>query len=107
MFEAAGNRTRMALPLGMDGSPVVAASKAQETTAEPESPKNGGGSGNGGNGNGREGGFNTEGVDPAILGLLKRLPQGGTVMTAKRRKQFIDAFTNVVNFIYPDADDPQ
>lgn len=60
---------------------------------------------NGGNGGG--GGGDDTGIDPAIVGLLKRLPKGGTPMTAKRRKALIDAFTNLVEFIYPDVEDAE
>ncbi len=102
LFEAAGNRTRMALPLGVESSSSAPATpKLREKPDSPDTTKNGGGNGNGGGG----GGFNGDGIDPAILGLLMRLPPGGTLMSAKRRKALIDAFTNVVSFIYPDAAD--
>lgn len=105
LFEMAGSRTRMVVPLG--AAPPAAASAAAPpghavpppAAAHHPSPvsderRHGGG-----------GGGDDIGIDPAIVGLLRRLPPGGTPMSAKRRKALIDAFTNVVGFIYPDADD--
>ena len=96
LFKAAGNRTRMVMPLA--GSATV--TPPTEPPAEPPPPPRHGGSGGGGNG----GGYDTGNIDPAILGLLQRLPPGGTPLTSKRRKTLIDAFTATVSFIYPDAD---
>ena len=45
------------------------------------------------------------GIDPAIIGLLQRLPPGGTSLPAVKRKQLIAAFTSVVKFIYPEPED--
>lgn len=95
LFKAAGNRTRMVMPLGPT-APTLAPPPAAPADAPELSSRYGGGNGGGGG---------DDGIDPAILGLLKRLPVGGTPMTEKRRKALIDAFTNVVSFIYPDADD--
>ena len=100
LFKAAGNRTRMVMPLAMPGSaaPVV----PPPLTPKPITPsterdgRNGGGGGGGGDGEGE--------IDPAILGLLRRLPPGGTPLSGKRRKALIDAFTATVGFIYPEAD---
>lgn len=114
MFEAGGpgNRSRLAMPLGVDMTAVN-----DPVTGEKRDDENGGGSGGSGGGSGSGGGKGESGgsaggwmaaaesIDPAIVGLLMRLPEGGTPMTQKRRKALIDAFTNVVNFIYPDADD--
>jgi hypothetical protein len=100
LFETAGNRSRMVMPLGA-APPSPSAAPAAPVAEIPETPRNGGSGGGGGGG----GGSDDTGIDPAIAGLLKRLPPGGTPMTAKRRKALIDAFTNVVGFIYPDADD--
>ncbi len=47
----------------------------------------------------------TSGIDPAIIGLLQRLPPGGTPLPAVKRKQLIAAFTSVVKFIYPEPED--
>lgn len=100
LFETAGNRTRMVMPLG--AAPPAASTPPAPNTSHvqtPEPRRNGSGGGGGGD--------DGDGIDPAILGLLKRLPPGGTTMNAKRRKALIDAFTNVVGFIYPDADEPE
>lgn len=104
LFDTSGNRSRMVMPLSMgDAAPVAPPPQQQQQQPfldRQESIRNGGGGG-GGDGGGNDLGS----IDPAILGLLKRLPPGGSAMTAKRRKALIDAFTNLVGFIYPDADD--
>ena len=99
LFKAAGNRSRMVMPLGVTPTATTPA-PAPQVSPEPPPPAYGGGGG-GGTGNGGDIGA----IDPAIIGLLKRLPPGGTPLTAKRRKALIDAFTATVGFIYPDADD--
>lgn len=101
LFDAAGNRTRMVMPLGASAPPAPTTPPAPPRNETPEVPRFGGGNGGGGSGGA---GNDQTGIDPAILGLLQRLPPGGTSMSAKRRKALIDAFTNVVSFIYPDAD---
>jgi hypothetical protein len=104
LFEAAGNRTKMVMPLDAGNSPMAAPAPAIVTPEVPEKPRHGG---NGGGGGGGGNGMNTDAIDPAIIGLLMRLPVGGTPMSPKRRKALIDAFTNVVSFIYPDAEDAE
>lgn len=69
--------------------------EGETKTTEPVT--GGGGSGSGGGGEGD--------IDPAIYGLLQRLPASGTPLSDKRRKALIDAFTSLVNFIYPEADE--
>lgn len=96
MFEAAGNRTRMTMPLGTATPAPASPPRPIPQAGTHETPRGSGGGGGGGD---------DSGIDPAIVGLLKRLPVGGTPMTSKRRKALIDAFTNLVEFIYPDADD--
>ena len=91
LFSAAGNRTRMVMPLAE--SPPPSASPVPE---QPEVVRQGG--------HGGDGGGDGINIDPAILGLLKRLPPGGTPLSDKKRKALIEAFTATVNFIYPDAD---
>ena len=44
-------------------------------------------------------------IDPALSGLLQRLPPGGTSMSKSKRDQLVKAFTSVVEFIYPDKED--
>jgi hypothetical protein len=96
LFKAAGNRTRMTMPLTLPGGSGKMV--PPQPAAAAETPKNGGGNGGGG-GDGTE-----DGIDSAIRGLLRRLPPSGTPLTAKRRKDFIDAFTALVTVIYPEAE---
>jgi hypothetical protein len=96
LFKAAGNRTRMTMPLTLPGGATAMLPPAPATPVEQ--PGTGGGNGGGG------GDGPGTGIDPAILGLLRRLPPGGTPMSSKRRKALIDAFTAMVGFIYPEAD---
>ena len=44
-------------------------------------------------------------IDPAIAGLLRRLPPSGRPLSAEKRKRLIDAFTSVVAWIYPEEED--
>lgn len=112
LFET-GGRTRMILPVGAAPPSQTSAPPTPAPAAPPSAPDTrhhvggpgGGGTGGGGAGNGTNSTIDESGIDPAIVGLLRRLPPGGTPMSAKRRKALIDAFTNVVGFIYPDADD--
>ena len=96
-FKATGNRSRMVMPLaGSNGGVGTGSAPPKVTEPEKSATQQ---RGNGG------GGDDGSGVDPAILGLLKRLPPGGTPITAKNRKALIDAFTAVVTFIYPDVEE--
>lgn len=105
LFRAAGNRSKMVMPLTA-ASPVIAAARdaAPSGLNGERSEEHGvlrrGGSGGGGS----SGGGEDDNIDPAILGLLRRLPPGGTALSAKRRKEFIDAIVAAVAYIYPDAD---
>ncbi len=101
LFDAAGNRTRMVMPLASGAaspSPTPSTSEPKATTTRSIDPPRWGGGGHGGGG-----GSDSE-IDPAILGLLRRLPAAGTPLTAQRRKALIDAFTSVVAFIYPEGE---
>lgn len=102
LFDAAGNRTRMVMPLGVTPPASTTPAPAHHSPA-PSPPVDVPRQGSGGGG----GGGDDSGIDPAIVGLLRRLPPGGTPMTAKRRKALIDAFTNLVGFIYPDSEDSE
>lgn len=101
LFKAAGNRTKMVMPLTLPGG------NAQLTSPLPppqaDTTKNGGGGGGNGSGGGG-GGDDVDGIDPAIIGLLRRLPASGTPLSSKRRKALIDAFTSMVGWIYPEAE---
>ena len=99
LFKAAGNRTKMVMPLTLPGGSASMVPPPPAHT-DPPAPRRGGGNG-GGNGGDGDGG---EDIDPAIMGLLRRLPPGGTPLSSKRRKALIDAFTATVGFIYPEAD---
>lgn len=96
LFEAAGNRSRMTMPYGLG----AASTGVQDQPANPPAPEPAPRTG----GNGGGGGGDDLGIDPAILHLLRRLPAAGSPLSAKRRKQLIDAFTATVGFIYPEAD---
>src|SRR6185312_3207659 len=98
LFQAAGNRSRMAMPLSAGFTPAAPAPIAPPAIEKIEIHRPGGNGGGGGD-------DGTSEIDPAIVGLLKRLPPVGTAINAKRRKVLIDAFTNVVAFLYPDAED--
>lgn len=99
LFKATGNRSRMVLPLAMPGTPMAPPAPPAHHAATPSRT-----GGNGGGGGGGGGGGDVGEIDPAILGLLRRLPPGGTPISAKKRKLLIDAFTAMVGFIYPDAE---
>ena len=105
LFQVAGNRSRMVLPLSLSSiaatSPAPAASPTPAPAPEVETPRHGGGSGNGGNGG------SGNGIDQAFLSLLEKLPVAGQPLSAKRRKALIDAFTATVYYLHPDAEELQ
>jgi hypothetical protein len=53
------------------------------------------------------GGDGTDGIHPAILGLLRDLPPAGTELSGKRRKALVAAFTSAIDFIYPEPEGNQ
>lgn len=96
-FDTAGS-TQMVNPVGLHKSP-------QDPPKDPPGPKTprrrdppGGGAGNGG-------GLDTGHIEPAIIGLLQKLPPSGTPLNQKKREKLIKAFEAFVAFIYPDPDD--
>ncbi len=91
LFRATGDRSRMVMPL-------VGAYAPPPLPPEKEKPAAGGGGGGGS-------GDDPPDIDPALLGLLRRLPAVGTTLNDKRRKAVIGAFTAFVDLVYPDADD--
>lgn len=102
-FATSGNRGRMVMPLGASSEVRTQVPPTDEKGRQNGTHGGGGGGGhNGGGGNG-----DGTGVDPAILGLLRRLPLGGTPITSRTRTDLIAAFTAVVTFIYPDADESE
>jgi hypothetical protein len=92
LFSVAGT-SRMVMPnLGPKALPVPAAPAPQPTT-RLEAPPRHGGSGSGGG---------DEDIHPAFRGLLSSLPGAGERLSIKRRKAITDAFTNIVNIVYPE-----
>jgi hypothetical protein len=51
------------------------------------------------------GGWDGDGIHPAILGLLRELPAPGAPISAKRKEQLKAAFAMSIDFIYPDPED--
>lgn len=96
-FDAAGNRTRMVAPHIGSAPAITPPPPPAAETPRVETPRNGGGNGGGGGDYGD--------IDPAFIGLLRRLPPAGTHLSAKRRKALTDAFSSTVDFIYPDEDE--
>jgi len=47
------------------------------------------------------GGGDSSGIDPSLLGLLRRLPQPGGAWTQHDQEAFLNAFQSVVKFLYP------
>lgn len=100
LFEMAAGMSQMVVPpVGLHEKTQISDQNAFDGD-EPRHKQRGGG----GNGNGSSGGQEFGRIDPAIIGLLQRLPPGGTPLSEKRREQLISAFTHVVAFIYPDPE---
>lgn len=100
LFKTSGNRTKMVIPLGTPG-PVVPPPQPAGRVESGHLQHGNGGGGGGGTGGGDDGGP----IDSAILGLLRRLPPGGTPLSAKRRTALIDALTATIHYLYPEAED--
>jgi len=96
-FDTAGS-AQMVNPVGLQGS---------SQDPPPDDPPDGGEQrpkgGHGGTGDG--GGQGADHIDPAIIGLLQKLPPSGTPLNQKKREKLINAFESFVAFIYPDPDD--
>lgn len=95
-FDTAGS-TQMVNPVGLQGSYQDPPPNPPEG-GEPR-PKGGDG------GNSNVGGPDAGHIDPAIIGLLQKLPPSGTPLNQKKREKLINAFESFVAFIYPDPDD--
>ena len=80
---------RMVKPIALPTSESVRDSLPKSV----EEPERTGGGGGGGGGDG--------GIDPAIQGLLEKLPPSGTPLARTRRDALINAFTACIDFIYP------
>jgi hypothetical protein len=101
-FHTAGSRSQMVMPLSSQANPNPPVHTGRIPAAAvpvPEAVKVGA---NGGGGSGAGDDFGH--IDPAILGLLKRLPSSGTPLSSKRRTALIQAFTALVGFIYPEIE---
>ena len=100
LFRTAGNRSRMVTPLlpaqSAEASRVGDAGKNNGHSASlpptPAGRRSGGG------------GDEPPDIHPAILGLLTDLPPAGTMITEKKRTSLIAAFTGLVGYLYPEAD---
>jgi len=101
LFRTTGNRTRMVVPtnVGALSSTNLARPPAQPKPATPPTDE-GQGARNGGSGGG--GGGGNWDIDPALIGLLRRLPPVGERLSKPRRDALIDAFKATINFIYPE-----
>lgn len=47
---------------------------------------------------------NLDEIDPAIYGLIRRLPTVGTSMSKKKRDDLVGAFTALITFLYPEEE---
>lgn len=101
LFRAAGNRTRMVLPLSTNGGRFEALNPDAKPEEQIDDRKDRHGGGNGGGG----GGSTDEELDGALLGVLRRLPPVGSRLSPTRRQAFIDAFSANLNVLYPEDDD--
>lgn len=92
-FETSPDRTQLIPPLLSKGyansAPNEDRSKevGEESTHTPERPRSAGGEGSGG-------------IHSALAGLLRELPPPGP-WEARKKQQFLDAFTALFDFIYP------
>lgn len=98
LFDTAGNRTRMVMPVSAGVShPSVHLPAEPPPPTPPQSATNRQGGGDGGGGDGPP-------IDPALIGLLRRLPPIGTALSEKRRQTVIGAFTAFVDLVYPEEE---
>lgn len=96
-FFRAGGDTRMVMPIFLPAKADPIPPKPDEVRRDLERSR----SSNGGGG----GGYEPPDIHPAILGLLKELPPAGTAMSGRKKDALIGAFTAIVGFIYPGADE--
>lgn len=101
LFDTAGKERMVippALPDGYQDHRAETPQGGDDALGDSDSSSGESGSGEG------AGRSSTSPIDPAIAGLLQRLPPGGTPLSAKRREQLVTAFTHVVAFVYPDPE---
>jgi hypothetical protein len=96
LFTTAGP-TRMVAPVTLPGATPPTPTPPIEVREQSQH-----GGGNGGNGGGR-GGDTGEGIDPAFLAMLRRLPNPAEPLSEKRRKTAIEAFSNILDLVYPET----
>lgn len=87
--------------------PIFAGKREKPPAHNP--PPNDEGGGKGGNAGGASGGGaggdgSDKDIDPAIYGLIRRLPAVGTPMPKKKRDDLVNAFTALVTFLYPEQE---
>ncbi len=96
-FALSGERTKLIKPIvrASNRAPDVAqAAVAQTPEARdtvPDKPRGGSGGGDG-----------PSSVHPAIVGLLRELPQAGQTWARPMKERFLKAFQTTIDFIYPD-----
>lgn len=100
-FRVAKNRSRMIKPI-IDAE---SASKVDSADQIPPAKEGRVADQKGGDAGLPPGGGGSDGVHPALLGLLKTLPAAGAKLGPKRRKALVDAFTSTINLIYPEEED--
>ena len=105
LFRTAGDRSKMIKPNFGSAPPAQEAPKPQQERGSAdadqrvERPKFYGGGGSGPEG--------PAGVHTAIVGLLRELPPSGSLWTASKKQNFLEAFKAVINVLYPDSEGGQ
>jgi hypothetical protein len=94
LLNTEGKGTRMVRPLASEADQPPPAPKMEE-----DGVRFGGGGGNGGSGG------DDFKVDPFLLEFLKKLPESGTSMSAKRRDVLVKGFGSALEVVYPDMED--
>jgi len=96
-FFVAGGRERLVTPVGLNEEVQDISAETDENDQTSRE--------SGANGDAAASGIDSTLIDPAILGLLRRLPPVGTPLPAADHKKLFAAFKSVVVFLYPVADD--
>ena len=93
-FSTTGDRTRLVRPHN-GGANSFEKTEPPDAPAPPEKSKPVGGSA----------GDAPNGVDTAIIGLLRKLPAPTENWSIRERQKFLDAFKTTIEFIYPASDE--
>jgi hypothetical protein len=103
-FKTTGNRSKMVMPILGNAQGAVEAQNntkndgnSEQSSVDQLRRKSGGGGGNDGTDDPK--------IPAALLGLLKELPQIGTVLQPKRRAALVGAFKSAIDFLYPEPED--